>query len=72
MILLKMVVMEHSVGSSIDFPSIERVRAPICEHFRARVSPSIRYSSIERASSINYLDKCAISMVLNILMLFDS
>ena len=58
-------IIENSVGSSIDFPSIERVRAPTSEHFRARASPSIRYSSIEhtehskpsieRASSITLL-----------------
>ena len=36
----------NSVVSNANFSSIERVRAPVFEYFRARTSPSIRYSNI--------------------------
>ena len=38
--------LSFSVLSNANFSSIERVRAPVFEYFRARTSPSIRYSNI--------------------------
>ena len=45
-----------SVVSNANFSSIERVRAPVFEYFRARASPSIRYSSIFEHEHYRALD----------------
>ena len=45
-VICRKIYNDCSVVSNANFSSIERVRAPIFEYFRARASPSIRYSSI--------------------------
>ena len=47
----------NSVVSNANFSSIEPVRTPVFEHFRARSSPNIRFSNI--LEQFHYIaDKC--------------